>query len=82
MVRYVVRYHNLQLRTFSLTVLVLVVSSMGVVGSVTTAYASIVGNSTDWNNGYQNGLANPGASCPSGHSDIYCAGWAHAHEKR
>ncbi|MFY9871616.1 MAG: hypothetical protein WAK17_18020 [Candidatus Nitrosopolaris sp.] len=25
--------------------------------------------------GYSNGLANPGTSCPSGHSDNYCTGW-------
>jgi hypothetical protein len=25
--------------------------------------------------GYSNGLADPGTSCPSGHSDNYCAGW-------
>ena len=25
--------------------------------------------------GYSHGLANPGTSCPSGHSDNYCAGW-------
>jgi hypothetical protein len=32
--------------------------------------------------GYQNALANPGKTCPSGHSYNYCAGWAHAREKR
>jgi hypothetical protein len=32
--------------------------------------------------GYQNALANPGKICPSGHSYTYCAGWAHAREKR
>jgi hypothetical protein len=32
--------------------------------------------------GYQNALANPGKTCPSGHSYSYCAGWAHAREKR
>jgi hypothetical protein len=25
--------------------------------------------------GYQDGQANPGTSCPSGHSDNFCAGW-------
>lgn len=25
--------------------------------------------------GYQHGLANPGAPCPGGHSDNFCAGW-------
>jgi hypothetical protein len=28
-----------------------------------------------FNLGYQHGLANPGAPCPSGHSDNFCAGW-------
>ena len=32
--------------------------------------------------GYQNALANPGKICPIGHSYNYCAGWAHAREKR
>ncbi|HYA82096.1 MAG TPA: hypothetical protein VEH06_01415 [Candidatus Bathyarchaeia archaeon] len=32
--------------------------------------------------GYQNALANPGKTCPTGHSYDYCAGWAHAREKR
>jgi hypothetical protein len=32
--------------------------------------------------GYQSALANPGKTCPSGHSYNYCAGWAHAREKR
>ena len=32
--------------------------------------------------GYQNALANPGKTCPSGDSYNYCAGWAHAREKR
>jgi hypothetical protein len=32
--------------------------------------------------GYQNALASPGKTCPSGHSNIYCAGWAHSREKR
>lgn len=25
--------------------------------------------------GYQNGLANPGTMCPTGHSDNFCTGW-------
>ena len=32
--------------------------------------------------GYQAALANPGKTCPSGYSYDYCAGWAHAREKR
>ena len=32
--------------------------------------------------GYQNALANPGKTCPSGYSYNYCAGWTHAREKR
>ena len=31
--------------------------------------------------GYQKALANPGKTCPSGYSNNYCVGWAHAREK-
>jgi len=55
-----------------------------VVGS--TAPSSSCGTSSTasscYDTGYQNALANPGKTCPSGHSYNYCAGWAHAREKR
>ena len=53
-------------------------------GSNTTSSSSCSSGSTAsscYNTGYQNALANPGKTCPSGHSYNYCAGWAHAREK-
>ena len=40
------------------------------------------GSTSCYDLGYQNPLANPGKTCPSGYSYNYCAGWAHAPEKR
>jgi hypothetical protein len=66
-------------------------------GKNTTAVGNITGGSTAaspsscrsgstasscYDAGYQNALANPGKTCPSGYSYNYCAGWAHAREKR
>jgi hypothetical protein len=51
-----------------------------------TTYSSSCGSgstaSSCYDTGYQNALANPGKTCPSGHSYNYCAGWVHAREKR
>jgi hypothetical protein len=54
-------------------------------GSNTTSSSSCGSGSTAsscYDAGYQSALANPGKTCPSGHSYNYCAGWAHAREKR
>ncbi len=65
-------------------------------GNETTAVGNVTGGSTTsssscgsgstasscYTAGYQNALANPGKTCPSGHSYNYCAGRAHAREKR
>jgi hypothetical protein len=65
-------------------------------GKNTTAVSNMTGGNTTpsaacgrgstasscYDAGYQNALANPGKTCPSGHSYNYCAGWAHAREKR
>jgi hypothetical protein len=54
-------------------------------GGKTTSSSSCGSGSTAsscYDTGYQNALANPGKTCPSGHSYNYCAGWAHAREKR
>jgi hypothetical protein len=55
-------------------------------GGSTAASSSSCGSgstaSSCYDLGYQNALANPGKTCPSGHSYNYCAGWAHAREKR
>jgi hypothetical protein len=53
-------------------------------GSTTSSSSCGSGStaSSCYDAGYQNALANPGKTCPSGHSYNYCAGWAHAREKR
>jgi len=51
-------------------------------GKNTAAVGNMTAASSCYNAGYQNALANPGKTCPSGHSYNYCAGWAHAREKR
>ena len=65
-------------------------------GKNTTAVGNMTGGSTTpssscgsgstasscYDAGYQNSLANPGKTCPSGHSYNYCAGWAHACQTR
>jgi hypothetical protein len=65
-------------------------------GKNTTAVGNKIGDSTAsssscstgstasscYDLGYQNSLANSGKTCPSGYSYNYCAGWAHAREKR
>jgi hypothetical protein len=38
-------------------------------------HCDIQGWSSCYSIGYQDGIANPGTSCPSGHSDNFCAGW-------
>ena len=57
-----------------------------VTGASSTASSSSCGSgstaSSCYDAGYQNALANPGKTCPSGHSYNYCPGWAHAREKR
>ena len=51
-----------------------------------TASSSSCGTSSTasscYDAGYQSTLANPGKTCPSDYSYNYCAGWAHAREKR
>jgi len=57
-------------------------------GKNTTAVSIKTGSSSSCSTGstpsscyvleYQNALANPGKTCPSGYSNNYCAGWAHA----
>ena len=53
-------------------------------GSTTSSSSCGSGStaSSCYDAGYQNALTNPGKTCPSGHSYNYCAGWAHAREKR
>ena len=53
-------------------------------GSTTSSSSCGSGStaSSCYDAGYQNALANPGKNCPSGHTYNYCAGWAHAREKR
>jgi hypothetical protein len=60
-------------------------TAVGKTGGSTTSSSSCGSGSTAsscYDLGYQNALANPGKTCPSGHSNNYCAGWAHAREKR
>jgi hypothetical protein len=52
------------------------------VSNTTSSCGSGSTASSCYDTGYQNALANPGKTCPSGHSYNYCAGWAHAREKR
>ena len=53
-------------------------------GSETSSSSCGTGSTASswYDTGYQNAIANPGKTCPSGHSYNYCAGWAHAREKR
>jgi hypothetical protein len=53
-------------------------------GSTTSSSSCGTGStaSSCYDLGYQNALANPGKTCPGGHSNNYCAGWAHSREKR
>jgi hypothetical protein len=51
-------------------------------GKNTTSCGTGSTASSCYDAGYQNALAHPGKTCPSGHSYNYCAGWAHAREKR
>jgi hypothetical protein len=54
-------------------------------GGSTTSSSSCGSGSTAsscYDAGYQNALANPGKTCPSGHSYNYCAGWSHARSTR
>jgi hypothetical protein len=44
--------------------------------SVCAADDMIVSQSLCYNLGHDDGLANPGTNCPSGHNDSFCAGWA------
>jgi len=53
-----------------------------VAGGSSTSCGSGSTASSCYDAGYQSALANPGKTCPSGHSYNYCAGWAHAREKR
>jgi len=56
------------------------------VGNMTAASSSSCGTgstaSSCYDVGYQNALANPGKTCPSGYSYNSCAGWAHARDKQ
>jgi hypothetical protein len=60
-------------------------SVSNITGGYKTSSSSCSSSSTAsscYDAGYQDALANPGKTCPSGYSYNYCAGWAHAREKR
>jgi hypothetical protein len=62
-----------------LAVLVATVGGMGAATGSALAdplHCDISGWPSCYRIGYQDGQANPGTSCPSGHSDNFCAGWA------
>ena len=53
-------------------------------GSTTSSSSCGTGStaSSCYDEGYQNALANPGKTCPTGQSNNYCLGWALVSEKR